>query len=220
MPHDFIKRLRRTIRRALLADRKKPRDLIAVRDLIHQVGHVEIPVYLCDSIVTPVEYGQAHQEEMFGKPMKLPTGAQPTPFLIPRRVAGDHALVAKYTNLLAEMAPVRSGFSPADFLERVKEEGLSLEEKDDHLKLFEDLRELDKANKNGVWARIIKNAFAPLFAGTFDFIAGNPPWVNWNNLPSEVDPKSWTGGGREIKRAQEKSRAVQCGWLGPCRIGC
>jgi hypothetical protein len=36
---------------------------------------------------------------------------------------------------------------------------------------------------NGVWARIIKNAFAPLFIEPCDYIVGNPPWVNWENLP-------------------------------------
>ena len=44
---------------------------------------------------------------------------------------------------------------------------------------------LDNANKNGVWARIIKNAFAPLFVGKVDYVAGNPPWVNWESLPKE-----------------------------------
>lgn len=34
-----------------------------------------------------------------------------------------------------------------------------------------------------MWARIIKNAFAPLFIGSVDYIAGNPPWVNWEHLP-------------------------------------
>ena len=43
--------------------------------------------------------------------------------------------------------------------------------------------ELDKANKNGIWARIIKNGFAPLFIGQVDYVAGNPPWVVWDNLP-------------------------------------
>jgi hypothetical protein len=34
-------------------------------------------------------------------------------------------------------------------------------------------------------ARIIKNAFAPLFQEKFDLVAGNPPWVNWESLPQE-----------------------------------
>jgi hypothetical protein len=54
-----------------------------------------------------------------------------------------------------------------------------------HLDLYKELVKLDKANKNGIWARIIKNNFAPLFVGRADYIAGNPPWVNWESLPSD-----------------------------------
>ena len=54
-----------------------------------------------------------------------------------------------------------------------------------HTELYEELVKLNKENKNGVWARIIKNAFAPLFIAKVDFIAGNPPWINWRHLPQE-----------------------------------
>jgi methylase of polypeptide subunit release factors len=36
---------------------------------------------------------------------------------------------------------------------------------------------------NGLWARLLKNNFAPLTVGQFDYIVGNPPWVNWEHLP-------------------------------------
>jgi len=49
--------------------------------------------------------------------------------------------------------------------------------------LYENLLSLEKQGVNGIWARIIKNAFAPLYARNFDYVAGNPPWVNWENLP-------------------------------------
>ncbi|MBI3393744.1 MAG: SAM-dependent DNA methyltransferase, partial [Nitrospirae bacterium] len=52
-------------------------------------------------------------------------------------------------------------------------------------RLFEQLKELHAQGLNGVWARIIKNAFAPLFIEPCDYIVGNPPWVNWENLPDE-----------------------------------
>ena len=51
--------------------------------------------------------------------------------------------------------------------------------------LYARIKELDEKAINGIWARIIKNAFAPLFCGKFDYVAGNPPWVNWENLPDE-----------------------------------
>ena len=49
--------------------------------------------------------------------------------------------------------------------------------------LYQKLLNLEKQGINGIWARIIKNAFAPLFKGKFDYIAGNPPWINWEHLP-------------------------------------
>jgi hypothetical protein len=48
---------------------------------------------------------------------------------------------------------------------------------------FTKLENLEGKQVNGIWANILKNAFAPLFVGQFDLIAGNPPWVNWEALP-------------------------------------
>jgi len=44
---------------------------------------------------------------------------------------------------------------------------------------------LRKENKNGIWARFLKNAFAPMIAGKFDFVVGNPPWIRWDYLSKE-----------------------------------
>ena len=51
--------------------------------------------------------------------------------------------------------------------------------------LYSKLLDLDRQKINGIWARIIKNAFAPLFQPRFDVIAGNPPWINWESLPDD-----------------------------------
>jgi hypothetical protein len=61
-------------------------------------------------------------------------------------------------------------------------------------RLYEAIHKLEKQNRNGIWARWLKNAFAPLFKGKFDFIAGNPPWINWESLAGEyrnVTKKLW-----------------------------
>jgi len=42
---------------------------------------------------------------------------------------------------------------------------------------------LEKKGRNKIWTRILKNSFAPLLIGKFDFVVGNPPWINWENLP-------------------------------------
>ena len=49
--------------------------------------------------------------------------------------------------------------------------------------LYDSLLNLHKQGMNGLWARLLKNNFAPLTIGRFNFVVGNPPWVNWENLP-------------------------------------
>jgi len=47
------------------------------------------------------------------------------------------------------------------------------------------LRDLEHQKINGVWAPIIKKAFAPLFQPVVDRVAGNPLWINWAICPDE-----------------------------------
>lgn len=157
--------------------------LIAMKDLVGRVDEVEIPVYLCDSIMTPSVYGglDTWTTDKQIKTKELKTSV--AKFKIPLEIAEDRRSIAKYAELLESC--IRNAYSPEEFLERCKNEGLSVTAKDLHIELYEELIELDEANKNGIWARIIKNAFAPLFIEKVDYVAGNPPWVNWNNLPED-----------------------------------
>jgi len=50
---------------------------------------------------------------------------------------------------------------------------------------YERLYRLEMEGRNSVWIAIIRNAFAPILKGRFDYVVGNPPWVNWANLPDE-----------------------------------
>ncbi len=154
--------------------------LIAIRDLISHVDRVEIPVYLCDSIMTPSEYGGLFAGGL-DKAKKLKTAA--ADFLIPTEIAKNRDDVAKYAEQLEHC--IRNGYSPDEFLEQCRDENLPVTEENLHADLYKELVKLDKENRNGVWARIIKNAFAPLFIGQVDYIAGNPPWVNWESLPED-----------------------------------
>jgi len=154
--------------------------LIAIRDLIGRVDKVEIPIYLCDSILTPSTYGGLFAGAV-GKVKELKTAA--AKFLIPTEIATNRDDVAKYAEQLEFC--VKNGYSPKEFIQRCQEEGLPVTAQNIHADLYSELVKLDKANKNGVWARIIKNAFAPLFVGKVDYVAGNPPWVNWEHLPSD-----------------------------------
>lgn len=49
--------------------------------------------------------------------------------------------------------------------------------------LFEKLRDLHQADRNGMWWHLLNNAFAPSLQPRFDYVVGNPPWVSWETLP-------------------------------------
>lgn len=47
----------------------------------------------------------------------------------------------------------------------------------------------EKNDWNGIWARIITNYLTTSKIGKFNVIVGNPPWVDWKNLPSQYREK-------------------------------
>ncbi len=49
---------------------------------------------------------------------------------------------------------------------------------------------------------------APHFAGTFDFVVGNPPWINWENLPKDYRTRSAAVWDRYGLRRRAKGRAA------------
>lgn len=50
--------------------------------------------------------------------------------------------------------------------------------------LSEKLISLQKNDWNGIWARILTNFLTTANLGHFDIIIGNPPWIDWKNLPA------------------------------------
>jgi Eco57I restriction-modification methylase len=152
--------------------------LLAIRDLLKFAAGIEIPVYLCDSILVPVEYGDLFTRAEVGKVKRLPTAVGD--FRIPNEIAKDPDSVAKYAETIELCLPKCTG---DEFVEQCVAEGLAITEHQLHIELFSRLQQLDKSDENGIWALIIKNSFAPLFTKPVDFIVGNPPWVNWENLP-------------------------------------
>jgi hypothetical protein len=188
--------------------------LIAIRDLIGHMDKVELPVYLCDSVMIPSEHGGLFVGTL-DKTKELRTAA--AKFVIPTEIATRREDVAAYAEQLEFC--VRNGCSPEELLERCRDEGLTITDEALHKELYETLLDLDKASKNGIWARIIKNAFAPLYVGQVDYVAGNPPWINWENLPQsyrEQTTKVWdryglrasTGGKTSIGKSKHELAAL------------
>ena len=156
--------------------------LIAIRDLISHVDHVEIPVYLCDTVCTPSDYADLFSGGLEAV-KQIPSAAGT--FLIPSSIASDHKLITQYCEVLESC--VNLNYSPSDFVNACVSEGIEIDTDDElnHETLYKMIVELNESGRNGIWARIIKNAFAPLFVREFDFVIGNPPWIFWNNLPED-----------------------------------
>lgn len=157
---------------------------------------LEIPVYLADSVMTPSR-GDMH--DLF-ETDKVRVWLSIGKVELPLRLASQRG-VAALTHLLDEHLEKTPSTPPGKFTglaqkrlkesysaSKLKEQGLTPDEawkKDEATiaALYTRLHELHAAGRNGLWARIIKNAFAPVFLAPFDYVAGNPPWINWQNLP-------------------------------------
>jgi hypothetical protein len=152
---------------------------------------IELPVYLADSVSTPTEY-----EDLFtsASPVaRVPCAATKPPFLlVPREVGATVTTVNQFTQCIEHALKV--GLSSEEFMEDLKETQLHIRDPAHHISLYKTMSALRDQGRDGIWARIIKNSFAPLFVGKFDFVVGNPPWVNWETLAPEyrkVSADAW-----------------------------
>lgn len=140
---------------------------------------IEIPVYLCDAMLTILE-GYEENDLCY----IIPTKAEV--FMIPKKLVD----IKKINNILDLVNDcIRRGVGKNIF-EKLLEMNLpalsgQLSEKEYQILLdfYEKMEELNRRNLDGVWANIIKNAFAPVFQEKVDYVIGNPPWIDWQNLP-------------------------------------
>ncbi|MCL6449792.1 MAG: N-6 DNA methylase [Acetobacteraceae bacterium] len=142
---------------------------------------IDIPVYQADSVLTPQPGTGIFEDNVY--PLTTSVGV----FRIPACFADRQRLDA-LANLLDEAT--EAGVAEDAFLARVSSAGIvepeemAVAEGDIRL-LYRQLRELHDEGLDGVWARIVKNTFAPLFLEPCHYVVGNPPWVNWENLPDD-----------------------------------
>ncbi len=154
--------------------------LLALGTLVRFQSPLEVPVYLCDSILRPSEYKDSRDTlGVTFEPYKIPSTVGP--FYIPKSVVTDGEL-PKLTALLEEC--IGNDYSTNEFITRARRE-LTTDDEATLGELYRKIAKLESEGRNGLWARIIKNSFAPVFAGVFDFVIGNPPWVNWQSLSDE-----------------------------------
>jgi type I restriction-modification system DNA methylase subunit len=139
--------------------------------------NVDIPVYLADSILVsrkPTFYGEW---EVY---LKTSVGE----FWIPHEVI-DKKLLTKVLALIED--GIKGNYNKEEFIGLLKNKlkGLKSSSIDSLARLFMFIRKLEREGKNKIWTRLLKNSFAPLLLEKFDFVVGNPPWINWESLPEK-----------------------------------
>lgn len=157
---------------------------IHVSDLIAEVDpdSITIPVFLGDTATVPerVELGGVECLRY-----ELKTLRQPVTAVLPVSLVSDipafFALVREYeADIRAQddaSAVARLVAAVADE-ERVPEVLSAIDE------LSKDLIRLEAAGWNGIWGRILANFLATACLGRFSAVVGNPPWIDWKNLPA------------------------------------
>lgn len=156
--------------------------LLALGELLKaRKGDIDIPVYQSDSVLTPSQGSDLFTGGVY--PLRTSVGE----FRVPA-IFADRERMDALANVLDESIEAGVG---ADAYLHLLNDTVKLPVKEMHAaegelrSLFKQLKSLHDQGLNGVWARIIKNAFAPLFIEPCDYILGNPPWVNWEHLPDE-----------------------------------
>ena len=163
--------------------------LLSIADILPYVkGEKEIPVYLADSILVET------RTALYGSFYVLRTTVGT--FEIPKQIVNE-GLLTEFLNLL-EMC-LRNLYSSQEFIEMFKSR-IASKLKNNMIdytaikRLYETFLKSEKEGKNHVWVSIIRNAFAPLLKGQFDYVVGNPPWINWESLPQSyrnISKKLW-----------------------------
>lgn len=165
--------------------------LIALGDAIRyrKKEGFRIPVYLADSILVE------RKTSIFGDSYTL--GTVVGEFAVPVSVVEKGKL--EETLGLVERC-VKGRYNRDEFKESLQKDIKGLSESDVWTlgELFDTLSKLEKQDRNRIWTRVLKNSFAPLFEEKFDYVVGNPPWINWESLPEkyrEATKSLWQGYG-------------------------
>jgi SAM-dependent methyltransferase len=155
--------------------------LFALGDLTKKLREFEIPVYLADSVLWPKRTGQM---TLVGNGAVEVQTSLKDPFFVPK------IWVEERGNMMRRAAPVveelaRQKCNTDEAMERFRKEGLVFPPFEKIVENFYGhVLELEQDGRNGIWARLLKNVFAPMTADRFDFVIGNPPWIRWGYLSS------------------------------------
>ena len=135
---------------------------------------LDIPVYLADTMVGPT-LKELHEGD------RLILETQAGRFSLPPCVDTEAELRAA-CDLAVE--GLDDGWDDAEYAMRAGAScGATETEREIFAEFFGACRQMHAEGLDGLWPRLLRNAFMPAFIERFDLVVGNPPWVNWEHLP-------------------------------------
>lgn len=144
--------------------------------------YIEIPVYLGDSANIPKE---SEVDGIKCITYQISTELGDLEIVIPKSALKS---AQPFSEAMYEMEGCIRNNEPKDALSSLLKVIPEAERTDvikSRLKHLTDiLIELEKQKWNRIWSRIIKNFLSTASLGKFDVIIGNPPWIDWKNLPT------------------------------------
>lgn len=135
---------------------------------------VNIPVFIADSILSPVVYTEENDETL-----KLSTSVGELE--LPKFDSFD-----KGNEFLTELSMAIHEKADYKVFRNLVIEGKKLVDAEYEpviKKLFDRLYVLHRGGKDSFWPIILRNSFAPtMITNKFDFVVGNPPWIAWKSM--------------------------------------
>ena len=183
--------------------------LLALGDRVEHLPVVEPRVYEADSILLPSVVGGQQELSLAPDSHRLPLSIGEID--VPTCLTSLDGLRILRENIERGVANSRSSHI---FAQRLKTDMTVLEIDSHELEsaadaattVYEGILQLAAEGRDGVWARIVEQSFAPATLGRSDLVVGNPPWINWKHLPELWQSRSeatWKGWGLWAKKTKD-----------------
>lgn len=152
--------------------------ILALGDITQLENEINIPVYMCDSILVPTVHAK-QKEQKHTIEINTVVGSFEIP-VFENRESNDYFLKTASSCILKDYTSFDEFYKLIQQEDKLKFTPEQIEQ----AKIFYDkLYNLHLSGRNGFWPIILKNSFAPLFSQSkFDVIVGNPPWITWKAM--------------------------------------
>jgi len=178
---DILKRVKAIDLNPLAVLTTRVNYFVSISHLIDTKSTFQIPVYLGDASYVP-EKIMVDKILCFKYQIKTLKGY--IDVILPKSVVSDSEKFSKI------MSSIETDIKTGDeklitnkIMALASKKDLTIDTKRNINLLAKKFIELEKNEWNGIWARIVTNFLTTANLGDFDVVVGNPPWIDWKNLP-------------------------------------